>query len=703
MKKLFCLIVATIISSLLFSTSFAAETEWTEIPPSDTYLDYLEHPEKYEIAPPYYDAADADNQKSASCVPKAGVSAELPEKYDVRDDGVNPLIKDQSTDLTCSIFAVLGNYEILTAKKNNTAFFSEYHAKHALAQNYSDGINFFGLDRVPSDGLHLRWVAPYLMNGRGPVDLSSAPYLRGNTLVASTYVDSLKPEFQTQEIQVYPGLGEEATDEEIADWLIELKSLVYEYGSVAITMTSNSLYSDTTNTYFYSSSMPSYHDHAVVCIGWDDTIPAEKFTNRNGETPLTDGGLIFRNSWSTDWGDDGYGYISYDSVGIALQDFLIVSKYRDRYDNETVHTYAELGANSLVGASTLRSQWFGNKFYLDKGEYVNLKEVSFYAPISDIQYDVYISLTGEVDRNKFTYISSVTPEYPGYYSVPTDFDLGSEKLSEFFVVVKSNCGATYYAIPVEGLSNNFSNICSQYITYFENDERIIIPYTTDNENLMTENGIEWSFLETGFLAKDNYAFTSYSVSNVAVNAITEPLNIEINATASISYTQAVQGDEITVTTSVDGNGSGHYSYSYKLFSNGICIEEFTDSSENYTFIPTEIAEYYVEVTVTDVKNNAIDTAVTDTVSVGKAALAIDFELIDNYDGTYTVQGGTVYPDNTVKYFIYVLKDGAILYKSVYTSSLSLEFNADEEGTYTIVTYAQDSSRYRVSKAEKFTK
>lgn len=703
MKRVLSVLSSLIISALLISsvfTAFAAQDEWTEIQPSEAYTDYLNNPDKYDIPPQYYDSEAVDNQPGIPGVPKAS-NIELPEKFDVRDSGITPLIKDQGTDSTCSIFAVLGNFEIFAAKNNDIRFFSEYHAKHALAQNFVNGANLFGFNRTPAEGLHLCWASPYFINGRGPVPSSFSGYITGNDLVTSNFINSVKPEIQTQEIQVLPGLGSSATAEQTAQWLIELKELVYKYGSVAITMTANSSHSDTSRTYYYCSSMPSYHDHAVVCIGWDDTIPKEKFTNRFGETPSIDGGLIFKNSWGTTVGDSGYGYISYASEGISMQDFQLVTSYREKTEDEQLETYSELGAQSVIGNTSTSCKWYGNKFYLDKNERVTLKEISFYAPISDIKYDVYISPTGSVNRDDFTYITSITPDLPGYYSITTDLELGGEDFSEYFVAIKSNCGSAEYAIPIEGSLNNYENLCNRYMTYFEGDKRIILAYTTDNISYVTDNNIEWTVLETGFVATDNNDFSLYTFSNIPINAITEPFKITLSAAAEISALEAVQGDEISVTTTVESNVSGNYSYLYKLFFNDSCIDEF--SGENYSFVPTQIGEYYVEVTVTDTVNNVTATAVTDTITVGKGALAIESSCRDNEDGTFTIQGGTVYPADEITYFIYVLKDGVVLEKSLYQPSVSLTFKADSDGVYTVKVYAQDADKNRVSKTESISK
>ena len=60
---------------------------------------------------------------------------------------------------------------------------------------------------------------------------------------------------------------------------------------------------------------PNQPNHVVTIVGWDDTFPAANFLEDH--QPPGPGAWIVKNSWDTDWGNDGYFYLSYYDMSLC--------------------------------------------------------------------------------------------------------------------------------------------------------------------------------------------------------------------------------------------------------------------------------------------------------------------------------------------------------------------------------------------------
>jgi C1A family cysteine protease len=65
--------------------------------------------------------------------------------------------------------------------------------------------------------------------------------------------------------------------------------------------------------------------HAVVAVGYDD---AKSIKGNAAGAPETRGALLIRNSWGTEWGEDGYGWLPYQYVlgGLAVDWWCLIKQ-----------------------------------------------------------------------------------------------------------------------------------------------------------------------------------------------------------------------------------------------------------------------------------------------------------------------------------------------------------------------------------------
>ncbi len=87
-------------------------------------------------------------------------------------------------------------------------------------------------------------------------------------------------------------------------------------------------------------------NHAVTVVGWDDGFSRENFNEKN--RPAHDGAFLVKNSWGTDFGNDGFFWLSYDDpnlYGVAAYEVAPAEDY------EILHSHTGYGTDKTFSGS----------------------------------------------------------------------------------------------------------------------------------------------------------------------------------------------------------------------------------------------------------------------------------------------------------------------------------------------------------------
>jgi C1A family cysteine protease len=378
--------------------------------------------------------------------------AVLPSYYNYQDNGRAPGIKDQGKWGTCWSFASLTAFESSLLPEESLDF-SEDH----MSLN-----NSFNISR--NDGGDYTMSLAYLTAWQGPVYESQDPYGDGKTVDGLTAVKHL------QEAQIIKSKDYEA-----------IKEMIYKYGGVQ-----SSLYTSMVNNYnsksqYYNGSTSSYcyigeqePNHDIVIIGWDDNYPKENF-NKEVEG---NGAFICRNSWGSDFGDNGTFYVSYYDSDIGMHNIVYTDiegpdNYDNIYQSDLCGWVGQLG----YGKDTA---YFAN-VYTSKGN-EKLTAVSFYATGENTEYNIYVCKnftdTKSLNILQKTSASGVL-DNAGYYTVSLDDPVVLAPNEKYAIIIKVKTPGSTRPVAIE----------------YVNDEKTANVDLTDGEGYISLRGFDWERTE----------------------------------------------------------------------------------------------------------------------------------------------------------------------------------------------------------------
>lgn len=451
--------------------------------PSEEYLKYqkLSEEEKSKYIEPIYcseilnkDNKSLNSKLRSSIFPKLYASTS-DSSYNSYQDGFATSPKNQYQTGLCWDFASISNVEANAAKKGlGTLDLSEAHLAYSIvAGTYSNNNDKAGkYNTTVGGGGKVVYAPSYYLGGYGQLnenELSFTSELTNNTedlksITSSTYKKGRSIiTLDNYYLDNFNSGGVCSTTD-----ISTIKANIMKYGaSVGQMYMDQNLFADSHENYYLSTENDSeYSNHAITIVGWDDTISKSKF---NGAT--RDGAWIIKNSWGTNWSDDGFFYISYDDEQICN----LTANYEVSGSNDYEYTYksSELVgipifnlSNTVYTASKFTKQELNNKELI--------KRISFSVG-ENMTYKVYLSKDNTInDKTKWIELGTGTSTLYGIKSI----DLENIEVEDNFTIIVE------YQIPSSKTSSIFTT-CDLY------DDNDYITYTT-NKDFISMDGTNWT-------------------------------------------------------------------------------------------------------------------------------------------------------------------------------------------------------------------
>ncbi len=356
----------------------------------------------------------------------------FPSSYDLRDEGRVPPVRNQNPYGVCWAFAGVGCMEgsYLTKYPYSSIEYSVFNVVR-----FCNGIRGKTLN---SGGNYLCSAAYYSML-QGPVyekedpynynlDKDSVPPAPAKTPYIRGYI--AEAEFVPANV----GWG----DSEIWDGssmntaaMNRIKQLIMDSGAVEFAYYSDESSYLRTTAYHgtnYYCNIEKGTNHEITIIGWDDNYSKSNFRY----TPPGDGAWLARNSWGTDFGDDGYFWMSYYDKSAEQY-----AKFTMTDDTTIYNRYYYKEKKGLTNA--LKNNIWGTAIFHPTIE-GTLVDAATYVLAGGRTVTCYVGINGEWKKSV-----SKTCEYPGYYlfRVNTEYAAG-DKVEVRFKYDSQAADGVYY-------------------------------------------------------------------------------------------------------------------------------------------------------------------------------------------------------------------------------------------------------------------
>ena len=370
-------------------------------------------------------------------------------------------VKNQGGTGCCWVFSSLDSAEMSAIKNGEkpsdfalsvwqTVYFHYNRVTDPMGLTEGDKNFLSGTDILDKGGNTLI-LTMTLAQGISPADEDVAPL---KDMMAAWEKD--KYQVSLPDSKAYQGYRLKESTSVMQSDIPGIKKALLKYGAGTI-----SYYADHEQEKWWNASTNGMYvgdsgligNHSVTVVGWDDHFPKEDFGT---QLPPQDGAWLVKNTWGTEWADQGYFWLSYYDK--SLTESNTTAQFFSITDiTEDEHLYQYDGTSNIETIYSNGTAVQANVFQAQG--YESITDVSFFTLQPDVNYKVEIykgyGLRNANPTGSGTPLFTATgkSETVGYHTISLDTPLKLDKGEEFSVVLHTGAQNSGIVIPVDSSSD----------------------------------------------------------------------------------------------------------------------------------------------------------------------------------------------------------------------------------------------------------